>query len=122
MASEEEAMAYSRGAVERAMKVQEVILRAIDGKLTWVQAADILGYSPRTIRRIRWRLQHYGYDGLLDRRRQTPDRKSTRLNSSHSQISYAVFCLKKKKTPASSRTSTCAYSGSYSRRARVLAM
>src|SRR5438270_4028135 len=30
--------------------------------------------------------------GLLDRR----DRKSTRLNSSHSQISYAVFCLKKK--------------------------
>src|SRR5688572_32635111 len=31
----------------------------------------------------------------LDRPRQ--DRKSTRLNSSHSQISYAVFCLKKKK-------------------------
>src|SRR2546427_9565809 len=28
----------------------------------------------------------------------SPDRKSTRLNSSHSQISYAVFCLKKKKT------------------------
>src|SRR5438270_8070008 len=27
------------------------------------------------------------------------DRKSTRLNSSHSQISYAVFCLKKKKNP-----------------------
>src|SRR5688572_31482490 len=27
---------------------------------------------------------------------ETPDRKSTRLNSSHSQISYAVFCLKKK--------------------------
>src|SRR2546427_8656626 len=33
-------------------------------------------------------------DGACDR----PDRKSTRLNSSHSQISYAVFCLKKKKT------------------------
>src|SRR2546430_7711202 len=32
----------------------------------------------------------------LHRRRQRPDRKSTRLNSSHSQISYAVFCLKKK--------------------------
>src|SRR2546427_7972419 len=30
------------------------------------------------------------------------DRKSTRLNSSHSQISYAVFCLKKKKIPAAS--------------------
>src|SRR2546430_12461128 len=37
------------------------------------------------------------------------DRKSTRLNSSHSQISYAVFCLKKKKTTskaASSRDTT----------------
>src|SRR2546430_16593344 len=31
------------------------------------------------------------------RPRQLGDRKSTRLNSSHSQISYAVFCLKKKK-------------------------
>src|SRR2546421_7052766 len=33
-----------------------------------------------------------GYDSVLD-----TDRKSTRLNSSHDQISYAVFCLKKKK-------------------------
>jgi hypothetical protein len=68
-------MAYSRGAVERAVKMQEVILWAIDGKLTWVQAADILGYSPRTIRHIRWRLKHYGYDGLWDLRRQTPSPK-----------------------------------------------
>src|SRR2546430_4242894 len=34
----------------------------------------------------------------------TEDRKSTRLNSSHSQISYAVFCLKKKKTGTTIRT------------------
>src|SRR5262245_35041036 len=34
---------------------------------------------------------------LLDRVSDTPDRKSTRLNSSHLGISYAVFCLKKKK-------------------------
>src|SRR2546430_12666203 len=34
------------------------------------------------------------------------DRKSTRLNSSHSQISYAVFCLKKNNTPRTSVTST----------------
>src|SRR2546429_6421581 len=33
-----------------------------------------------------------------------PDRKSTRLNSSHGYISYAVFCLKKKKQTKSSRT------------------
>src|SRR2546427_4496620 len=34
----------------------------------------------------------------------TRDRKSTRLNSSHSQISYAVFCLKKKKTKKQKHT------------------
>src|SRR2546430_8579164 len=39
--------------------------------------------------------QHVGIH--VDRDRETEDRKSTRLNSSHSQISYAVFCLKKKK-------------------------
>src|SRR2546421_7509069 len=32
------------------------------------------------------------------------DRKSTRLNSSHDQISYAVFCLKKKKTERTGKT------------------
>src|SRR2546427_8870579 len=36
-----------------------------------------------------------------------PDRKSTRLNSSHSQISYAVFCLKKKKKKTTRRRSPC---------------
>src|SRR2546430_15503987 len=38
-------------------------------------------------------LRDWPYPGCRKR-----DRKSTRLNSSHSQISYAVFCLKKKKT------------------------
>src|SRR2546430_8281228 len=36
---------------------------------------------------------HHGFRGIP-----ATDRKSTRLNSSHSQISYAVFCLKKKNT------------------------
>src|SRR2546430_4609082 len=40
----------------------------------------------------RWSLLHLGIRFEI-----TLDRKSTRLNSSHSQISYAVFCLKKKK-------------------------
>src|SRR2546430_9005174 len=35
--------------------------------------------------------------GMMRPEKPTEDRKSTRLNSSHSQISYAVFCLKKKK-------------------------
>jgi hypothetical protein len=68
-------MAYPDGAVERAMKVQEVILRALSGQLTWLQAADILGRSPRSIRRLRLRYERYGYDGVLDRRRQTPSPK-----------------------------------------------
>ena len=65
-------MGYTAGAVERAMKVQEVIVRALSGQLTWIQAADILGRSPRSIRRLRHRYALHGYDGLWDRRRQTP--------------------------------------------------
>src|SRR2546430_8676291 len=42
-----------------------------------------------------FQLESRGMKDLI--RRLQPDRKSTRLNSSHSQISYAVFCLKKKK-------------------------
>src|SRR2546430_4139168 len=38
-----------------------------------------------------------------------PDRKSTRLNSSHSQISYAVFCLKKKKKQCTCDTDNCGF-------------
>src|SRR2546427_6584667 len=43
------------------------------------------------------RSQAVRHDWSADERRTIIDRKSTRLNSSHSQISYAVFCLKKKK-------------------------
>src|SRR6059036_3293968 len=68
-------MPYARGVVERAMTIQEVILRAIAGQLTWLQAADILGRSPRSIRRLRWTLEHEGYEGLFDRRQQTPSPK-----------------------------------------------
>src|SRR2546430_11314479 len=39
------------------------------------------------------------------------DRKSTRLNSSHSQISYAVFCLKKKLRIVSTKTNHCLEAG-----------
>jgi transposase len=75
MATEEVAMLYPPDAVERAMKVHEVIMRALDGQLSWIQAAEILGRSPRSIRRLRRRLELSGYDGLFDRRRQTPSPK-----------------------------------------------
>ena len=66
-------MTYTRAAVERAMKVQEVILRALSGRQSWLQVADVLGVSPRTVRRLRLRFQRVGYDGLFDhRRRRSP--------------------------------------------------
>jgi transposase len=66
-------MTYTRTAVERAMKVQEVILRALSGRQSWLQVADVLGVSPRTVRRLRWRYEQAGYDGLFDhRRRRSP--------------------------------------------------
>lgn len=65
-------MLYPAAAVERAMKVQEVLLRAMSGELRWLQAADILGWSPRTLRRWRRRYERWGYDGLWDRRRHRP--------------------------------------------------
>ncbi|MGH7394898.1 MAG: ISNCY family transposase, partial [Candidatus Methylomirabilales bacterium] len=65
-------MTYAAIALERAMKIQEVILRAMSGALTWLQAADILGMHPRSLRRWRWRYATHGYDGLLDRRRGRP--------------------------------------------------
>lgn len=79
---------YPRAAVERAMKVQEVILRAIAKKITWLQAAQIAGLSDRQMRRLRWRYENYGYDGLLDRRRGVPSERRVPL-----ALAEQVLCL-----------------------------
>jgi transposase len=63
---------YGVTARERTMKVQEVILRAMAKKLTWWQAAEVLGISDRQMRRWKKRYEAYGYDGLYDRRRGKP--------------------------------------------------
>ncbi len=57
---------------ERAMKMQEVILRAMAKRITWWQAAEILGLSDRQMRRWHRRYEKCGYDGLWDRRRGRP--------------------------------------------------
>ena len=57
---------YSKAAVERAMKVQEVILRAVAKKITWRQAAEIIGISDRQMRRWRQRYEEFGYDCWTD--------------------------------------------------------
>jgi hypothetical protein len=65
-------MGYSDGAMERAMKRQEVILKALSGEIHWFRAAEILGMSMRTLRRYRAGLQKWGYEGLFDHRRRSP--------------------------------------------------
>jgi transposase len=66
---------YPKAAMERAMKVQDVILQAMAKKITWWQAAEILGISDRHMRRWRERYVEEGYNGLLDRRRGQPSRR-----------------------------------------------
>src|SRR3712207_7463746 len=55
-----------------------------------------LGDGDVDIRRVLDVLDEAGYDGWYVLEQDIIDRKSTRLNSSHANISYAVFCLKKK--------------------------
>jgi len=61
------------------MKVQEVILRALAKKITWWQAAEIIGISDRSMRRWHQRYEEFGYDGLFDRRRGKPSSKRVPL-------------------------------------------
>ena len=72
-------MFYPEAAVERAMRMQEVILRAVSGQIHWFQAAEILGVSVRTMSRWKRYYEHRGYDGLFDRRRRVPSPKRVPL-------------------------------------------
>ena len=55
--------------VERMMKLQDVLLKAMANKISWVSAAEIIGVTPRTMRRWRSRLEEHGYSGLRDKRK-----------------------------------------------------
>jgi len=71
----------SQAAVERAMKLQDVMLRAIGKRITWYQAAEILGISCRQMQRWKTRFEHEGYEGLFDRRRGIPSPKRVPLET-----------------------------------------
>jgi transposase len=58
--------------MERMMKLQDVLLRAMAKKITWWQAAEIIGVTDRTMRRWRERLEEHGYNGLADGRKGKP--------------------------------------------------
>lgn len=57
------------------MKIQEVILKAMAGKLKWWEAAEIIGVTDRTMRRWRAQYQEHGYSGLWDYRKRKPSPK-----------------------------------------------
>jgi transposase len=54
------------------MKLQDVLLKAMAKKITWWEAAEIIGVTERTMRRWRERMETEGYSGLVDRRKGKP--------------------------------------------------
>src|SRR5207245_7426208 len=90
--------------VEQAKSKADELVRRIKGGEKFAAAAKALGLDPKTSDSIS---QDGSISGAASGKQLSTafklkqgDRKSTRLNSSHGSISYAVFCLKKKKTPA----------------------
>jgi transposase len=72
---------YPARALDRAMKIKEVLTRAMSGQISWMQAAEIIGISDRSMRRWRCRLEQDGYSGLFDRRMKRPSPKRVPLAS-----------------------------------------
>lgn len=66
---------YPPSAWERIMKIQEVFQRAKHDRITWNEAAEILGVDPRTVRRWKHTIQEEGFQGLLDARTRKPSSK-----------------------------------------------
>jgi len=63
------------------MRLQKVMLKAVGGELRWLRAAEILGISPRSLRRWRERYEREGYNGLTDHRRGTLSRRRVPLET-----------------------------------------
>jgi len=62
----------------RVMTKQQVMLKAINGEITWIQAAEILRVTPRHMRRMRNAVRHEGFGELIDRRG-TPGARRLRI-------------------------------------------
>lgn len=70
-------MLYPPKALERAMQIRDVLVRAMNKEYSWLRAAEILGITPRGLRRMRQRMELFGYQGLVDRRRGRPSPRRT---------------------------------------------
>src|SRR2546428_5145238 len=82
------------------------LFRSLDA--SYARGVNQYGFRDVNLGPARFALPEEGGRAVFVEREARGDRKSTRLNSSHDQISYAVFCLKKKNTtlplPISPRT------------------
>jgi hypothetical protein len=84
---------YSGSEMERMMKLQDVLLRAMAKKITWWQAAEIIGVTDRTMRRWAERLEEDGYSGLADpaqRQTELPARAAKDVRRSAAAVSGEV--------------------------------
>jgi hypothetical protein len=70
-------MLFPPRAVERAMRVKEVLMKAMSKEYSWLRAAEILGITPRGLRRLRQRMERFGYQGLVDMRHGRPSPRRT---------------------------------------------
>jgi len=70
-------MLFPPTALERAMQIRDVLVRAMNKEYSWLEAAEILGITPRGLRRVRQRMEQFGYQGLVDRRRGRPSPRRT---------------------------------------------
>src|SRR5437016_4481534 len=90
---------YSEAAVERTMRIQEVILQALAKKISWWQAAEIIGISDRQMRRWKRRYERYGYDGLYDRRRGKPSPRQVPLQTVERVLSLYLRFMRSRDSP-----------------------
>jgi len=65
----------------RTVTLRDVIVKAIDGQISWIQASEILGITARHMRRLRDRYEKEGYHGLVDDRRGRPRRSRIPLRT-----------------------------------------
>jgi hypothetical protein len=83
---------------ERAMRIQDVLTRAMSGEIHWFRAAEILQMTPQNLRRWRERYEKWGYDGLVDQRRCPSKEWVIEVN-----YSCRSCCLTEESYPAASR-------------------
>src|SRR5262245_56311829 len=77
---------YPAVAVERAMKVQEVFMQAMAKKISWMEAAEIMGITDRTMRR--WKQRHVIQGYVVERRYGQATEQDVPVETSENVLSW----------------------------------